>query len=147
MLTDAIRPPGSRGARARTRGPGSRVPGPSVPNHRKLIGDSARFGLSCRMHSANTDGHVRAEVKTIAKATGAQDQLPVTQRKAALRLMVDAAKAGGQPLAAATPLGRDDLSCDADRGLLWGTCAQIQSDRRREPRQIRLGNACLAQAR
>src|SRR3954452_15295538 len=53
--------------------------------------------------------------------------------------VVDTALKGGQPLALAAPSQRDDLGRDADRGLLRGARAEVEPDRRRQVRELVVG--------
>src|SRR5215467_13113349 len=62
-----------------------------------------------------------------------------------LRFVVDPSGQFRQPFARAAPLRRDDFGGHADRGLLGGTCTEVESDGRSESRQLLLGDAEFAQ--
>src|SRR3954466_10431564 len=88
---------------------------------------SSLSGLSILALSGRCDkGHSAAGSRRRLRTAG----LPVGS-------VMDAVSEVGQPLTAAAPAAGDDLGGDADGGLLGGPRAEVETDGRGEPLQLR----------
>src|SRR6266536_115278 len=67
------------------------------------------------------------------------------RKRSAGGFVMDPPVEGGEALPAAAPARGDDLRGDAHRGLLGGTRAEVQPDRRGQPGQLGPGEPGLAQ--